>query len=64
MLSSPFKKLLLVMMLAAAGMALLLQFINSKLKPQEIAPAKTSKSDFVYHYTPPTLPIATSKPEA
>ena len=64
MLSSPFKKLLLVMLLAAMGAALLLQFINSKLKPQEKAPPKVSQSDFAYHYTPPALPIATSKPEA
>ena len=64
MLSSPFKKLLLVMLLAAMGAALLLQFINSKLKPQEKAPPKISKSDFAYHYTPPALPMGTSKLEA
>jgi hypothetical protein len=64
MLSSPFKKLLLVMLLAAMGAALLLQFIDSKLKPQEKAPPKISKSDFAYHYTPPALPIATGKLEA
>jgi hypothetical protein len=64
MLSSPFKKLLLVMVLAATGTALLLQFINSKLKPQEKATPQISKPAFVYHYTPPALPIATDKPEA
>src|ERR1039457_4763376 len=64
MLSPAFKKLLVVMLLAATGAALLLQFINSKLKPQEIAPPKISKPEFVYHYTPPALPIATGKPEA
>ena len=64
MLSPAFKKLLLVMVLAAVGAALFLQFINSKLKPQEIAPPKISKPAFVYHYTPPALPVADSKPEA
>ena len=46
------------------GAALLLQFINSKLKPQEKASPQISKPDFVYHYTPPALPVATNKFEA
>ncbi|HZL77623.1 MAG TPA: hypothetical protein VFC17_02135, partial [Candidatus Limnocylindrales bacterium] len=64
MQSSPFKKLLLGLLLLAMGAALLLHFINSKLKPQEKAPPKISKSGFEYHYTPPALPVSNNKPEA
>ena len=63
MQSSPFKKLLLGLLLLAMGAALLLHFINSELKPQEKAPPKISKSGFEYHYTPPTLPVSNNKPE-
>src|ERR1035437_2618389 len=64
MQSSPFKKLLLGLLLLAMGAALLLHFINSELKPQEKAPPKISKSGFEYHYTPPALPVTNNKPEA
>jgi len=64
MQSSPFKKLLLGLLLLAMGAALLLHFINSELKPQEKAPPKISKSGFEYHYTPPALPVSNNKPEA
>src|ERR1035437_4312192 len=64
MQSSPFKKLLLGLLLLAMGAALLLHFINSELKPQEKAPPKISKSGFEYHYTPPALPVSINKPEA
>src|ERR1035437_3946730 len=64
MQSSPFKKLLLGLLLLAMGAALLLHFINSELKPQEKAPSKISKSGFEYHYTPPALPVSNNKPEA
>ncbi len=50
---SPFKKLLLIILLAATGAALLLQFINLELKPQENLPPKTFKPEFAYHYSPP-----------
>ena len=53
MQDSPLKKLLLIILLAATGAALLLQFINLELKPQENPQPKTFKPDFVYHYTPP-----------
>ena len=53
MQDSPFKKLLLIILLLATGAALLLQFINLELKPQENLPPKTFKPDFVYHYSPP-----------
>ena len=49
---SPFKKLLLIILLAATGATLLLQFINLELKPQENPQPKTFKPDFVYHYSP------------
>jgi hypothetical protein len=64
MQSSPFRKLLLGLLLLAMGAALLLHFINSELKPQEKAPPKISKSGFAYHYTPPALPVSANKPEA
>ena len=52
MQDSPFKKLLLIILLLAIGVALLLQFINLELKPQENLPPKTFKPEFVYHYAP------------
>lgn len=52
MSDSPFKKFLLIILLAAIGVALLLQFINLELKPQENPQPKTFKPDFVYHYSP------------
>jgi hypothetical protein len=64
MQSSPFKKLLLGLLLLAMGAALLLHFINSELKPQEKAPPKISKSGSEYRYTPPALPVSNNKPEA
>src|ERR1035437_4425276 len=64
MQSSPFKKLLLGLLLLAMGAALLLHFINSELKPQEKAPPKISKSGFEYHYTPSALPASNNKPQA
>ena len=64
MQSSPFKKLLLVLLLLAVGAALLLQFINSELKPLEKAPPKISKSGFKYRYTPPSLSVSPNKAEA
>ena len=64
MQNSPFKKLLLILLLAATGAALLLQFINSELKPQENLPPKNFKPDFVYHYAAATRPAATSRPAA
>src|SRR5450631_4062214 len=64
MQSSPFKKLLLIILLLTAVAALLLQLINSELKPQENLPPKTFKPDFVYHYAPPKPhPAATNQPE-
>ena len=53
MQNSPLKKLLLIILLAATGAALLLQFINLELKPQENPQPKTFKPEFAYHYSPP-----------
>ena len=54
MLSSPFKKLLLLILLMATGAALLLEFLNAWFKPKsEVASAKFAKSEFQHHYTPP-----------
>lgn len=65
MQGSPFKKLLLLLMLLALGAALVLQFLNSKFKlaaQKPSASAKISKPEPEYHYTPPLLPQATAKP--
>ncbi|MGD0745129.1 MAG: hypothetical protein ABSA45_08230 [Verrucomicrobiota bacterium] len=63
MQGSPFKKLVLIFLLLATGAALLLQLINSKLKPLEKAPPKISRSDFKYHYSPPVISSSTKEAE-
>ena len=67
MQNSPFKKLLLIILLLATGAALLLQFINSELKPQgnlPPLPPKNFKPNFVYHYATATRPAVTNQPAA
>jgi hypothetical protein len=55
MQKSPFKQALLVMLLVATGIALVLHFVNQRLAPSvESAPPKLSKTDFEYHFTPPS----------
>lgn len=59
MQDSPFKKLLLLLMLLALGAALVLQFLNSKFMPaapKSSLSAKVSRPEPAYHYTPPGLP--------
>ncbi|HEY2330242.1 MAG TPA: hypothetical protein VGI63_10570 [Verrucomicrobiae bacterium] len=60
MQESPFKKVLLVLLLAATVAALLLQFINSQFKPKaQTEPKKAAKADFQYRYAPPAIHVAT-----
>jgi hypothetical protein len=55
MLSTPFKKLLLLVLLMATGAVLLLEFLDACFKSKsEVAPAKLAKSEFQYHYSPPS----------
>jgi hypothetical protein len=58
MFSERFKKLVLFLCLAALAAAVLLQYLNSRFHPPaKAAPPPISKSDFVYHYTPPQLKV-------
>ena len=63
MQDSPFKKLLLVMVLSAAAVALLLQLVNARLQPKEqVAAPKIARDDGGFHYTPPQAKISTNQP--
>ena len=57
MLSSPFKKLLLVMTVGSGGRGLAAAIHQFKTETAGTGAAKIAsfKSDFVYHYTPPPL---------
>ena len=50
---SPFKKLLLMILVMATGAVLLLEFLDARFKPKSEAMAtKLAKSAFQYHYSP------------
>jgi hypothetical protein len=62
--NSPFKKVLLVVLLLATGIALLLKFGPSAAKKRPASvPLDTSKSDFRYHYAPPPIHPSTDQSE-
>ena len=62
---SPFKKLLLIIILVAMAVMLLLQFVNSRLKPQtEAEPIKPAKPESQYTYAPHQPKVAKESVEA
>jgi hypothetical protein len=59
MFSSAFKKLLLILVLLATGAALILSFVNARLKPAtDAGPQKTVKLDSQQPYSPPMAKVS------
>ena len=58
MTGSPFQKMLLAILVGAAAVVLLLNFVGSRAKPEPQAPPKISRAAQEFHYTPPAPKIS------